>query len=85
MCNHKNIVVAHGSDVNNKVHSEVYCKNCKQTLYTSDIRDVHSELACKFIKDNKEKFETLVDLTCDNINKRCGIRLGFNKVTGAVN
>lgn len=85
MCNHKNIVVAHGINEINQVYSEVYCRDCKATLYKSDIRDKHSDLACKYIEDNKEKFETLVDLTCDNINKRCRIMLGFNREIGFVN
>lgn len=77
MCEHKNIVVAHYSDeeTNNRIGCRVRCDDCDEMLFKT--KDKGVKLAYDFIEANKNKFDTLIDLTCDELNIKFNIKDGL--------
>lgn len=77
ICEHKNIVVAHYAihvegEIGDRVSCKVICRECDKVLFDSKNRDI--ELAYQYIENNKEKIDTLMDMTCDNLNERYSIK-----------
>lgn len=77
MCEHKNIVVTHYVDeeTNKRVGCRVRCDDCNEIIFKT--KDKGVKLAYEFIDINKDKFETLIDLTCDELNSKFDIADGF--------
>ncbi|MFQ6896473.1 MAG: hypothetical protein ACLRSH_06655 [Turicibacter sp.] len=77
MCEHKNIVVAHyaNEETNNRIGCRVRCIDCDEMLF--ETKDKGVKLAYDFIKENKNKFDTLIDLTCDELNGKFNIKDGL--------
>ena len=78
MCKHKNIVVIHyaNEETNGFMGCEVRCYDCDTYLFKS--KDKGYKLAYEYIENNKDKFDTLFDYTCDDLNKKFNIKNGFN-------
>ena len=75
-CEHKNIVVAHYAyhvegEIGDRIACKVRCKDCGKVLFES--KDKGIEVAYSFIEENKDKFDTLFDMTCDYLNDRFNI------------
>lgn len=94
MCNHKNIVVSHylvhfEGEVGNRIACEVRCADCDAILYKykkQDDNEVYSynkyvQEAYNYIDRNKDKFETLIDLTCNNLNDKYKIKDGLKSLS----
>jgi hypothetical protein len=80
ICNHENIICANygfhvKGEIGDYLAGEVRCKDCEEVLFKSD--DQGSEKAYEYIDKNKDKFMTLIDLTCDDLNKKYNIPSGF--------
>ena len=78
MCEHKNIVVTHyvNEETNGFIGCSVRCDDCDTYLFKS--KDKGYKLAYEYIENNKDKFNTLFDLTEDGLNDRFNIKDGFN-------
>ena len=78
MCEHKNIIVAHyaNEETNGFIGCRVRCDDCGVYLFRS--KDKGYKLAYEYIENNKDKFDTLFDLTEDSLNDRFNIKDGFN-------
>lgn len=78
MCEHKNIVVTHyvNEETNGFIGCGVRCDDCDTYLFKS--KDKGYKLAYEYIENNKDKFDTLFDLTEDGLNDRFNIKDGFN-------
>lgn len=78
MCKHKNIIVAHyvNEETGGFIGCEVRCYDCDTYLFKS--KDRGCRLAYEYIENNKDKFNTLFDLTEDGLNDRFNIKDGFN-------
>lgn len=78
MCEHKNIVVTHyvSEETNGFIGCSVRCDDCDTYLFKS--KDKGYKLAYEYIENNKDKFDTLFDLTEDGLNDRFNIKDGFN-------
>lgn len=78
MCEHKNIVVTHyvNEETNGFIGCSVRCDDCDTYLFKS--KDKGYKLAYEYIENNKDKFDTLFDLTEDGLNDRFNIKDGFN-------
>lgn len=74
VCKHKNILVAHYANEETKmsIGCRVRCIDCDKMLFKT--KDKGKEIAYKYIEDNKDKFSTLDDFTCDELNNRFGIK-----------
>lgn len=77
MCEHKNIVVTHyaNEETNNRIGCRVRCDDCDEMLFKT--KDKGIKLAYDFIEKNKNKFDTLIDLTCDELNSKFNIKDGL--------
>lgn len=73
-CVHKNIIVVHYANEETKmsIGCKVRCIECDEILFKAIGKE--KELAYKYIEENKDKFDTLDDWTCDGLNKRFGIK-----------
>ena len=78
MCKHKNIIVAHyaNEETGGFIGCSVRCDDCDTYLFKS--KDKGYKLAYEYIENNKDKFDTLFDLTEDGLNDRFNIKDGFN-------
>lgn len=78
MCEHKNIIVAHyaNDETNMRIGCRIRCVDCDKYLFKS--KDGGINLAYRYLEKNKNKFDTLIDYTCDNLNDRFNIKSGFN-------
>lgn len=78
MCEHKNIVVTHyvNEETNGFIGCSVRCDDCDTYLFKS--KDKGYKLAYEYIENNRDKFDTLFDLTEDGLNDRFNIKDGFN-------
>lgn len=78
MYEHKNIVVTHyvNEETNGFIGCSVRCDDCDTYLFKS--KDKGYKLAYEYIENNKDKFDTLFDLTEDGLNDRFNIKDGFN-------
>lgn len=75
-CYHNNIVVAHNNISKiPSINCVVRCRDCDETLYQSFNKKV--EEGYDYIRNNKSHFETLIDLTGDNLNELLGIADGL--------
>lgn len=94
MCTHKNIIVSHYSihfeaETGNRIACEVRCADCDTILYRykkQDNNEVYSykkyvQEAYNYIHKNKHKFETLIDLTCNNLNDKYQIEDGLKALS----
>lgn len=77
MCEHKNIMVVHYANEETKMYvgCRVRCIDCDTYLFKS--KDKGYKLAYEYIEKNKNKFNTLLDYTCDELNYRFNIKDGF--------
>lgn len=77
MCEHRNIIVDHYANKETSMHigCRVRCADCDKYLFKSKEKGIN--LAYEYIKNNKEKFDTLRDYTCDKLNSRFDIKDGF--------
>ena len=76
-CEHKNIIVAHYAyhvkgEIGDRTSCKVRCKDCGKVLFES--KDKGVEVSYNYIEENKDKFESLLDMTCDSLNKRFNIK-----------
>ena len=73
-CEHKNIIVGHYANEETEMYigCRVRCAECDKILFKTKGKE--KELAYKYIEENKYKFDTLDDWTCDELNKRFGIK-----------
>ena len=94
MCSHKNIIVAHygvhfEGEIGDRIACEIRCKDCNTIVYQYDkkeVKEVYSynkyvQGVYDYIDKNKDKFETLIDLTCDNLNDRYKIKDGLKSLS----
>lgn len=73
-CEHKNIIVVHYANEETEmcIGCKVRCIECDEILFKTKGKE--KELAYKYIEENKDKFNTLDDWTCDGLNKRFDIK-----------
>ena len=94
MCSHKNIVVAHygvhfDGEIGDRIVCKIRCRDCDSVIYQYDKKDAkevysyskYVQEAYDYIDRNKDKFETLIDLTCDNLNDKYKIKCGLKPLS----